>query len=534
MVRKVIKWVAGILGLILLLVIAAGVYIWSEMPKPVGVPPVLQSELFEQPKTSYPVEGKFIFKSATELAELIKTKQATSVEITQEFINHIKNHNYRTNAFVWLFEKEALAAAAEADGKVNSGKSLGLLHGVPVCIKEEFWIKGKPCTWNSENFQGFVAPRNAAVVDTWLSEGAIILGSTNVPRNLIDFQILGDIYPIGSNPYDSTRTPGGSSGGNAAAIASGFSPLGLGGDFGGSIRLPSAFCGIYGLKTTEGSMGNHFGSSPDTTGNKKYFAMAVAGPMARTIDDIELGWKALVKPWYKDNNWLVVDTGRALSDYKIAWLDEWHIGNDKIPIEESTKHHLKQLIDSLNQNGVITTNAEPPNFAAMRQMHMLLMSYMVFGNQPWIIRQLIMNEFKKGPKLKIDLMEGVECIGDLDEEKYSNIRMRKDTLQSALEQFFKVYDFLIMPVATGPAFTKNPGHEPMKVDNISLEYWDHFHYTMVFNATGHPSLTIPLGLNESGLPVAVQLVGPMFSEKRLIHFAKLIQSLHHGYQRVPF
>ena len=169
----------------------------------------------------------------------------------------------------------------------------------------------------------------------------------------------------------------------------------------------------------------------------------------------------------------------------------------------------------------------------MRQMHMLLMSYMVFGNQPWVIRQLIMNEFQKGPKLKVDLTEGIARIGDPDEDEYSNIRMRKDTLQSTLERFFKTYDFLIMPVTTGPAFVKNPGHESMKVEGANLEYWDHFHYTMIFNATGHPALTIPLGLNEQGLPVAVQLVGPMFSEKRLIHFARLIQSLHQGYQRGP-
>lgn len=527
--KNILKWTLGILGFLIIIVVAAGLYIWSQMPKPMGNPPVLQAELFRKPKVDFPVEGKFIFKSAAELAILIRDKKATSVEITQEFINYIKNNNYKTNAFVWLFEKEALEAAKEADLKVERGEPLGLLHGVPVCIKEQFFVKGKPCTWNSENFQGFIAPRNAPVVDAWLDEGAIILGTTNVPRMLIDVQTIGDIYPEGSNPYDTARTPGGSTGGGASAIASGFCPLSLGGDMGGSIRVPSGFCGIYGLKTTEGSMGKNYGSSPDTTGDHKYFNMAVAGPMARTIEDIELGWNAMIKPWYEKNKWLPVEENKELSDYKIAYFDEWKFGHDKIPISNTVKQKLQMLVDSLKTSGVTMENVQPGNFTEMRQMHMLLMAYMVFADQPWIIRQLIKHEFESGTPLKIDLSEGVDRIGDVDEEEYNRILTRRDTLRAAMERFFKTYDFLILPITPGPAFIKNPNHEPMAVDGVKMEYWDHFHYAMCFNATGHPALAIPLGLNTEGLPIAVQVVGPMFSEKRLIHFAKLIQTLHEGY-----
>lgn len=530
-IRKILKWTGGISGSLVLIVALIGIYIWSQMPKPMGKPPVLQSELFSKPKVDLPVEGKFIFKSATELAMLIKNKKATSVEITQEFINYIKNNNYKINAFVWLFEKEALAAAKAADMKVERGEPLGSLHGVPVCIKEQFWVKGKPCTWNSENFQGFIAPRNAPVVDAWLDEGAIVLGTTNVPRMLIDLQTNGDIYPEASNPYDTTRTPGGSTGGGAAAVASGFCPLNLGGDMGGSIRVPAGFCGIYGLKTTEESMGKKYGSSPDTTGNGKYFSMAVAGPMARTIEDIELGWNALIKPWHDNNKWLTVEENKDLSQYKLAYFDEWHFGNDKIPISNAVKQKLQMFVDSLKSNGATMENVQPGNFAEMRQMHMLLMAYMVFAKQPWIIRQLIKQEFESGTPLKIDLSEGIARIGDLDETEYNRILLRRDTLRAAMERFFQTYDFLILPITPGPAIIKNPNHEPMAVDGVKMEYWDHFHYAMCFNATGHPALTIPLGLDNNGLPIAVQVVGPMFSEKRLIHFAKLIQTLHQGYIR---
>jgi len=530
-IRTFLKWTGGILGSLILLVVAAGMYIWSQMPKPMGQPPVLQAELFQKPDVEYPVEGKFIFKSAAELAMLIKTKQATSVEITRELINYIKSNNYKTRAFVWLFEKEALDAAKAADLKVERGEPLGSLHGVPVCIKEQFWVKGKPCTWNSESFQGFVAPRNAPVVDAWVNEGAIILGTTNVPRLLIDIQTMGDIYPDASNPYDTTRTPGGSTGGGAAAVSSGFCPLSLGGDMGGSIRVPSGFCGIYGLKTTEGSMGKKYGSSPDTTGNGKYFSMAVAGPMARTVDDIELGWNAMIKPWHDNNTWLPVEENKGLSEYKLAYFDEWRFGKDKIAVSTSVKQRLQTLVDSLKSHGVAMENVQPGNFAEMRQMHMLLMAYMVFDKQPWIIRQLIKHEFESGTPLKVDLSEGISCIGDLDAAEYDKILLRRDTLRAAMERFFQTYDFLILPITPGPAIVKNPNHEPMSVDGVKMEYWDHFHYAMCFNATGHPALTIPLGLSSEGLPIAVQVVGPMYSEKRLIHFARLIQSLHQGYIR---
>ncbi|MBK8877292.1 MAG: hypothetical protein IPN74_01685 [Haliscomenobacter sp.] len=133
--------------------------------------------------------------------------------MTQEFINYIKNNNYKTNACRGSSSRKRWKPPGEADEKWNEANRLGALHGVPVCIKEEFWVKDKPCTWNAEEFQGFIAPRNAAAVDAWQNEGAIILGTTNVPKMLMDMQTKGDIYPEASNPYDAARTPGGSTGG---------------------------------------------------------------------------------------------------------------------------------------------------------------------------------------------------------------------------------------------------------------------------------------------------------------------------------
>lgn len=526
-IKKVLKWTAITIAVIVLIAVGLGIYAYTLIPKPIGEKPVLQSELFNKPATELPVAGRFIYKSATELAAMIKNKQATSTEIVQEHINYIKNTNYKTNAFVWLFEQDALEAAKKADERVARGEPLGLLHGVPVSIKEEFAVKGKPQTVNAEMFQGFVAPKNAGVVEAMINEGAIILGTTNVPRMLFDLQTAGEIYPTANNPYDLTRTPGGSTGGGAASVAAGSSPIAVGGDFGGSIRIPAALCGLYGLKTTDGSM-QDFGSFPGEPGNPRYRRMMVAGPLARTVDDIDLAWNAIMSKWPEQKAKMLEPKGE-LKDYKVAYLDEWKFGNDKIIVSKEIKDKLNTLTETLKTHNVSVTNDQPADFDRMVTMHRLLAIYTMLEKLPWLFRQLVIRDFKGSDNHRIELSEVYDRMSDLDPAKYDDILKRRDALRDQLEAFFTKYDFLIMPVTTTVAIRHNPEHNPILVDGANVDYWDNFLYPVVFNATGHPALTIPLGMNAEGLPIGVQVVGPMNSEKRLIAFAKLIEPLHTGF-----
>lgn len=526
-VKKVLKWLGLAVGVVVLIAIGLGIYIYTLIPKPIGEKPVLQAELFNKPATEFPVAGKFIFKSATELASMIKNKQATSVEIVQEHINYIKNNNYKTNAIVWLFEQEALDAAKKADEKVSKGEPLGLLHGVPVSIKEEFAVKGKPHTWNAEMFQGVVASKNSGVVDAMINEGAIIIGTTNVPKMLFDVQTFGEIYPTANNPYDLTRTPGGSTGGGAASVASGSSPITVGGDFGGSIRIPAADCGLYGLKTTDGSM-TDFGGSPGEPGDPKYRRMMVAGPIARTVDDLDLAWNAMMNKW-PDQKAKMLEPKGELKDYKVAYLDEWKFGNDKVIVSKDIKDKLRSFTDVLSTNNVSVTNDQPADLEKMIIIHRLIAFYVAFEKVPWLFRQFVIRDFKSADNHRIDMSEVFDRMSDMDPAKYDDILKRHDALRDQLESFFAKYDFLIMPVTTTTAIKHNPEHTPISVDGTNVDYWDNFLYPAVFNATGHPALTVPLGLNAEGLPIAVQVVGPMNSEKRLIKFAKLIEPLHEGF-----
>ena len=229
---------------------------------------------------------QFIYKSASELAQLIRTGQAASAEIIKEHLQQIKNHNDKLNALVTIFENEALQTAAECDKEAIQGNFRGPLHGVPVTIKEQFWIKGQRSNTNFKMLKDFVAPEDALIIDRIKKSGAIILGQTNVPKNLLDYQVWGDIYPEGKNPYNTEYSPGGSTGGGAAALAAGFTPLELGGDFGGSIRVPANFCGLYGLKPTDKTVPLH-GNIPLPKNAKTFLVhMAQAGPLARNLDDL--------------------------------------------------------------------------------------------------------------------------------------------------------------------------------------------------------------------------------------------------------
>lgn len=532
LVKRILKWTGLALGALVVLIGGLAGYLYSQKPKPIGERPALQTELFTQPKAQLPVEERFLYASAVELASMIRSKQATSLEIVRAHIHAIKNSNFRTNAYVWLFEEEALAAARAADERVARGEAVGLLHGVPVSVKEEFWVKGKPNTMNAEMFQGFTAPRNGEAVEALLEQGAIILGTTNVPNMLGDLQTFGDIYPTGKNPYDARRTPGGSTGGGAASVAAGMAPIALGGDMGGSIRIPAAFNGIYGLKTTEGTIGSGAREFPGEPGNPKYRRMMVAGPLARSVDDLELAWNALISKW-PDRKRQMLEPKTKLADYSVAYFDEWRFRNDRMFVGQDVKGQLSSLAAALKVKQVAVHQDQPPGFEEMMLMHRMLSVYLMFENVPWLIRQFMVREFRKADSRRFQFDEVLARMGDLNTGEYDQLLRRRQGLANQLEAFFRKYDVLIMPVTPGPAIAHNPDHEAIMLDGHKINYFDYFYYPLCFNVTGHPAVTIPMGLNRDGLPIALQVVGPLRSERRLLEFARLIEPLHTGFVRPP-
>lgn len=497
--------------------------------------PAYSNELFNKPEKVFPVKGKYIFKSAEELTSMIRNHEATSVDIVKEFIAHIKNNNYKYNAIVWLREKEALEEAQKADEAVAKGGKLPALLGVPVTVKEEYWVKGLPVTLNAEMYKHFIAPRDGALVKQLKNSGAIIIGKTNVPTLLMDFQVQGEIYPVASNPYDTTRTPGGSSGGAAAALAAGFTTIELGSDLGGSIRLPSSFCGLYGLKTTFRSLNVTEGDGPDTSSKKKRFALNVAGPMARTVEDLESAWLVLrdAQPDTSVQQPIIwkEPSGRMLNQFRLAWVDEWNRENTSVKTGNSVKEKLSLLIDSLKQHGVLTNNTAPDTYDEMMRSYFNCLGLLAGEGLSPEARKSVNESMKPWDDGSGTLTPFYETMSNPDEAAWMKWQEDNSKLKTKWASFFKQYDFLICPITYGPAFKKCAKGTPIKVDGTTVSYFNYAPYTTIINPTESPSLTIPLGLTEEGLPVAVQIIGPPFSEPELLYFAKLIKPLTAGFVR---
>lgn len=525
------------MGALLLIGISIGSFYCAPPSGKNGDVPAHGTGLFTKPGNLLPVEGKYIFKSTSELAALIRKKEATSVDIVKEFIAHIKNNNYKYNAIVWLREKEALEEAAKADEAVAKGEKLSALHGVPVTVKEEFWIKGSPVTLNAKMYKDFIAPEDGALIKQLKRSGAIILGKTNIPTMLMDFQVQGQIYPTGNNPYDTAMTPGGSSGGAAAALAAGFTTIELGSDLGGSIRLPSSFCGLYGLKTTFGSLNVTEGDGPDTASKKKRFALNTAGPIARTAEDLESAWLILrgAKPdtrFQQPISWKE-PSGRRINQYRLAWVDDWKNGNTTPKVGKAVKEKLSQLIDSLKQHGAIVNNTAPDTYNEMMRSYFICLGLLAGEGLPADIRKSINLNMKIWDDGTGTLTPFYETMDNPDDAAWAKWQEDNKILKGKWESFFKQYDFLICPITYGPAFQKCPKGTPINIDGSTVSYLNYAPYTTILNPIESPAITIPLGLNKNGLPIAVQIIGPLFSEPELLYFAKLLKPLTPGFVRPP-
>ena len=481
--------------------------------------------------------NQYIYKSATELAKLIREGKATSSDIVKEHLGQIKEHNNKLNALISIFEEEAIHEAGMCDKEAKEGNLRGPLHGVPVTIKEQFWIKGKKSNTNFKMLKDFAAPEDAIIVDRIRKSGGIILGQTNVPKNLLDYQVAGDIYPEGKNPYNFDYTPGGSTGGGAAALAAGLTPLELGGDFGGSIRVPSSFCGLYGMKPTEKTVPLHGNIPLAKNANTFILHMVQAGPLARTIDDVELLWKIIVGPHESDRNipdinWKQV-TKNSLSDYKIAWTDGWPGYETSTQISNA----IKSLSDKLRANGCEIEKKIPDDTLHRDSLKTFvgLFPYIIAQGTPWFIRAIIKmqlyNGFLKGiknesPHLKKTMNDGFK----LTANHYGEMMLQRSLITMRWENFFKEYDFLICPVAFGPSYKRCKIGSKLNYDGKEMIYINYtWPYVACFNASGNPSITIPLGLGEEGLPIGVQIVGKYWSEPELIHFAKKVTAMTEGF-----
>lgn len=461
---------------------------------------------------------------AFELARGIKARQYTSEQVLDHFLERTRRLNPVLNAIVVLREEQARKQARAADQAAANGHDLGALHGVPMTIKETFEIEGWPTTAGHKGYQDHVSPRTAVAVQRLLDAGAIVFGKTNVPEFAGDLQSFNDIYGTSNNPWNTDLTPGGSSGGAAAALAAGLTPLELGSDIGGSIRTPAAFCGIYGLKTTSGliPMRGHVPGAPGSVAKRD---MGVGGPLARHLDDLEAELELLAGPDDDMAPWqinLPEPDDRPLAEYRFAtWLnDDW------APVDKEVLNGLVSLCEDLRSQGGSLEDAQPEGLTlekSHRLYYHLLGGAMSQGLPAKVRDRLATKAAEEGDDYPHRFARGaLQTHGEWLQKDEERAKLKR-----TWARFFEDYDLLVCPVTNTLPFPHSQDTSAMArtltINGREEPYLDVTVWAGVAMVVGLPAISFPVGFGEDGLPRAAQIIGPAWSEKTLVQVARKIQ-----------
>ncbi len=481
--------------------------------------------------------GELVFKTASALAAAIRAREVSAVDVVDAHLAQIERHNPRINALVTVDEDGARRRAIAADKALESGVCWGPLHGVPVTIKDALATAGLRTTCGHRPLADYVPREDATVVARLRDAGAIVLGKTNLPELAMDIQSENPLFGATSNPWGADRTAGGSSGGEAAALASGMSALGVGSDIGGSIRVPAHFCGVFGLKPTEGRVPRtgHIPPLPGALNPVRH--LSVCGPMARAVEDLRLGLTVMAGPDGRDLDVppapLEPAASRPLAGCRFAWTDS--LG--ALPSSSDTRAAMSRLTERLTAAGCEVERACPPGLdveLAWRTYGELL-GAMVFAELPALPRALIklFGRFK----FKDVLGRAMASRATGGARRYFELLERRDRLVRALEDFLARYDAWLCPVSSTPAFRHRAMGDIQAPIEIDGEPWSGnlagIGFTCVFNLTGSPVVTCPIGRSADGLPIGVQVVGRRWGELALLEVASALTRASGAFRRPP-
>jgi amidase len=474
------------------------------------------------------------FATALQAAEAIRTKRVSSVELTERMFARIDRYNPQLNVFAYQLREDALAQAKKADAALAAGRSQGVFHGVPITVKESFAVAGHPCTWGLPQLRDSKAPQNSAVVNRLLSEaGAVLLGATNVPVGLADWQSYNPIYGQTNNPWDVKRSPGGSSGGSAAGLAAGLGYLSVGSDIGGSIRVPAHFCGIFGHKPTldlvslQGHLPGGNPAPPDFT-----TLLAVAGPLARSAGDLLAALKVLGGPtdWdAKAWKWQMPEPrARSLKDFRVGYV----IDDPIAPPTPEVKALLENVIDRLGRAGAKMKPGWPegPKPAELLANYRFLLEAFLYSTAPPEEQE---RERKAFPDALAAKNSGaLSSFADWQQQNFHRLAYR-----AQWQAYFNQVDVFLSPVAFTTAFPHDHS-EPQDQRTIATSggprhYMDMLNWIAPATLTGCPATVAPVGRTPQGLPVGIQIMGPFWEDATPITFADLLAKELGGFTAPP-
>lgn len=460
------------------------------------------------------MSAEIYFASAKQLANSIKQKQISCTELIQIYLDRLTSINPKLNALVQTLSAEnALQQARLADEKLAKNQAIGSLHGVPITIKDCCKVKDFVITKGSMGFH-FLPTEDATVVARLKTAGALVVGISNVPEFNIAYETDNDRYGRTLNPYDLTRTPGGSSGGEAAIIAAGGSAFGLGTDAAGSIRQPAHNTGIASLKPTHGLLPNT-GKLPYDGGPLS--SLTTYGPMARFVDDL-----ILTLPLLSGSNAYNSDTTSTqpinFKSLRIAFYTD----NTIVKPDEDTLRTIKCVVNSLQTEVAQLEEHCPPH---LPEIYSLISEiFFLKGDKGLGIKMLLNQLAVKKPSSLVREFLAIARRCEFSTTELNQRLRRLDQLRLVLETFFTNYDAIICPVAATPA----------KQHGRSFIEGRDFSYLSIYNFTGWPAATVRCGTSLEGLPIGIQIIAKPWQDMTALGLAKKLETLLGGWQAPPF
>ena len=477
-----------------------------------------------------------VFATATQLARSLEAKEVSSVEVVDAYLQQIDRHNGEINAIATLNRDEAIKRAKEADKALAKGENWGALHGVPITVKDLLETAGIETTAGYPPLENYIPQQDATAVARLKAAGAIILGKTNTPEFGGDYQTNNPLSGRTNNPWNLDRTVGGSSGGSAGAIASGFSPLDLGSDIAGSIRLPAHYCGVYSFMPTDGQVSTA-GHVPPLPGQSRYIRhMLRVGAFARSIADLQLCFSLIAGADDRQPdipNLPLNQPKKELSDLKIAWTK----GYSFLPIDSDTSACLQNFIDSLSSTNCHLTESNPTDldwydtltdYGILSFFELFASTSVkdIFRGFQFSFKTEFLARTQTSFKSGTPFTQKTNMAFPPSLAKYKAILAQRDRIMSIMDRFMNDWDAWICPVSLSPAFPHCNTGQPIEVDGVKFPYLLACGgYTMPLNFTGSPVVTIPIGKSKLGLPIGVQIVGKRWQDLELLAIAQRISQV---------